>query len=260
MSHVMSRKSSAFHLALSLIAQVLVLMMAQTSASAPRPGPLKELPLECFLSSSTTPHSVNRSRKRPLSPGPFTPYNPTKRRILEEEGFQVPSKPSPPHVHPFPGDQTDIPVGFTSPQTISFDPAALGTMSPHLGVNRQSNNTSPPLPIPTFYSVTNSHPIDDGMDFSPSEPQWTMPPPISSPSTYQFGFSSPFGAHLGGRNAQSQPLDSESSSEELEDPQKENRAPVRRSPPRMSKHSSGWKHKNHLSPTKGKMRETGQVR
>lgn len=63
------------------------------SATTRRPGPLRELPLEQFLPSSSnlSQHGPFKSNKRPHSPGP-TLFSPVKRRILNEEGIFSPDK------------------------------------------------------------------------------------------------------------------------------------------------------------------------
>jgi len=60
----------------------------------PRPGPLRDLPLERFIDVPfplihTTPR---RTHKRPLSPGTPNLFSPTKRRILAQEGVFSPEK------------------------------------------------------------------------------------------------------------------------------------------------------------------------
>ncbi|THH14395.1 hypothetical protein EW146_g5927 [Bondarzewia mesenterica] len=76
-------------------------------------GPLVELPLTDFLPKSTStnlnipshslahihsPFKYPSTNKRPLSPSAPTPFSPTKRRILAQEGIFPLSKPSPGHV------------------------------------------------------------------------------------------------------------------------------------------------------------------
>ena len=61
---------------------------------APRPGPLRELPLERFTDAPFTsiPTTPRRAHKRPLSPGTPNLFSPTKRRILAQEGVFSPEK------------------------------------------------------------------------------------------------------------------------------------------------------------------------
>lgn len=61
---------------------------------APRPGPLRDLPLERFVDvpSTPVPTTPRRVHKRPLSPGTPNLFSPTKRRILAQEGVFSPEK------------------------------------------------------------------------------------------------------------------------------------------------------------------------
>jgi hypothetical protein len=61
---------------------------------APRPGPLRDLPLERFVDVPFTPvpTTPRRTHKRPLSPGTPSLFSPTKRRILAQEGVFSPEK------------------------------------------------------------------------------------------------------------------------------------------------------------------------
>ena len=61
---------------------------------APRPGPLRDLPLERFIDVPFTPipTTPQRAHKRPLSPGTPNLFSPTKRRILAQEGVFSPEK------------------------------------------------------------------------------------------------------------------------------------------------------------------------
>jgi hypothetical protein len=61
---------------------------------APRPGPLRDLPLEKFIDIpfTPTPTTPRRAHKRPLSPGTPNLFSPTKRRILAQEGVFSPEK------------------------------------------------------------------------------------------------------------------------------------------------------------------------
>ena len=61
---------------------------------APRPGPLRDLPLEPFVAVPFTPipSTPRRAHKRPLSPGTPNLFSPTKRRILAQEGVFSPEK------------------------------------------------------------------------------------------------------------------------------------------------------------------------
>lgn len=60
----------------------------------PRPGPLRDLPLERFVDVPFTsvPTTPRRTNKRPLSPGTPSLFSPTKRRILAQEGVFSPEK------------------------------------------------------------------------------------------------------------------------------------------------------------------------
>ena len=59
----------------------------------PRPGPLRDLPLEQFVDVPFTPiPTTRRAHKRPLSPGTPNLFSPTKRRILTQEGVFSPEK------------------------------------------------------------------------------------------------------------------------------------------------------------------------
>jgi len=60
----------------------------------PRPGPLRDLPLELFTGVPPTPvpTTPRRTQKRPLSPGTPNLFSPTKRRILAQEGVFSPEK------------------------------------------------------------------------------------------------------------------------------------------------------------------------
>ncbi|KAF9782968.1 hypothetical protein BJ322DRAFT_185583 [Thelephora terrestris] len=61
---------------------------------APRPGPLRELPLEQFVAAPFTPipTTPRRAHKRSISPGTPNLFSPTKRRILAQEGVFSPEK------------------------------------------------------------------------------------------------------------------------------------------------------------------------
>jgi len=61
---------------------------------APRPGPLRDLPIERFVDVPFTPvpTTPRRTHKRPLSPGTPSLFSPTKRRILAQEGVFSPEK------------------------------------------------------------------------------------------------------------------------------------------------------------------------
>ena len=61
---------------------------------APRPGPLRDLPLERFIDVSFThiPTTPRRTHKRPISPGTPNLFSPTKKRILAQEGVFSPEK------------------------------------------------------------------------------------------------------------------------------------------------------------------------
>ena len=61
---------------------------------APRPGPLRDLPLERFIDVPFTsvPTTPRRTHKRSLSPGTPSLFSPTKRRILAQEGIFSPEK------------------------------------------------------------------------------------------------------------------------------------------------------------------------
>ena len=61
---------------------------------APRPGPLRDLPIERFVDVPFTPvpTTPRRTHKRPLSPGTPNLFSPTKRRILAQEGVFSPEK------------------------------------------------------------------------------------------------------------------------------------------------------------------------
>lgn len=61
---------------------------------APRPGPLRDLPLERFvdLPFPSVPATPRRAHKRPLSPGTPNLFSPTKKRILAQEGIFSPEK------------------------------------------------------------------------------------------------------------------------------------------------------------------------
>lgn len=60
----------------------------------PRPGPLRDLPLERFIDVPFTPipTTPRRTHKRPLSPGTPNLFSPTKKRILAQEGVFSPEK------------------------------------------------------------------------------------------------------------------------------------------------------------------------
>lgn len=60
----------------------------------PRPGPLRDLPLERFvdLPFPSVPATPRRAHKRPLSPGTPNLFSPTKKRILAQEGIFSPEK------------------------------------------------------------------------------------------------------------------------------------------------------------------------
>ena len=60
----------------------------------PRPGPLRDLPLERFVDVpfASVPTTPRRTHKRPLSPGTPNLFSPTKRRILAQEGVFSPEK------------------------------------------------------------------------------------------------------------------------------------------------------------------------
>lgn len=61
---------------------------------APRPGPLRDLPLERFtdVPFTPTPTTPRRTNKRPISPGTPNLFSPTKKRILAQEGVFSPEK------------------------------------------------------------------------------------------------------------------------------------------------------------------------
>lgn len=60
----------------------------------PRPGPLRDLPLDRFIAVPSTPVPITprRAHKRPLSPGTPNLFSPTKKRILAQEGVFSPEK------------------------------------------------------------------------------------------------------------------------------------------------------------------------